>query len=160
MSLPVRPCSTNRLKPTGGVICAISTTSTTNMPNQSKSIPAAFTEGSMTEEVSTTIEMPSMKQPRMIYSTVSTATSCQAAKPCSPIHCAMIRGTPVNAIATVRKAAPARMKAIMHEVLVAPITLAWKVLQVSDPDVAASTSAPMTPITAASVGVATPVQIE
>ena len=30
------PCSTKRLKPTGGVICAISTTSTTKMPNQSE----------------------------------------------------------------------------------------------------------------------------
>ena len=32
----VMPCSTNRLKPTGGVICAISTTSTMKMPNQSE----------------------------------------------------------------------------------------------------------------------------
>ena len=34
------PCSTNRLKPTGGVICAISTTNTMKMPNQIGSIIA------------------------------------------------------------------------------------------------------------------------
>ena len=57
------PCSTNRLKPTGGVICAISTTSTMKMPNQSRSMPAFSTVGRMTPIVSTTIEMPSRKQP-------------------------------------------------------------------------------------------------
>ena len=59
----VMPCSTNRLKPTGGVICAISTTSTRKMPNQRRSMPAASTVGRMTPIVSTTIEMPSRKQP-------------------------------------------------------------------------------------------------
>ena len=57
------PCSTNRLKPTGGVICAISTTSTTKMPNHSGSMPAFWIVGRMTPIVSTTIEMPSRKQP-------------------------------------------------------------------------------------------------
>ena len=41
----VIPCSTNRLNPTGGVICAISTTSTMKMPNQRRSIPTASTDG-------------------------------------------------------------------------------------------------------------------
>ena len=57
------PCSTNRLKPTGGVICAISTTSTTKMPNHSGSMPALITVGMITPIVSTTIEMPSRKHP-------------------------------------------------------------------------------------------------
>src|SRR5690606_33051434 len=54
-SLRVRPCSTNRLKPTGGVICAISTTRTMKMPNQIRSKPAACTVGSSTAIVSTTM---------------------------------------------------------------------------------------------------------
>ena len=33
------PCSTNRLKPTGGVICAVSTVMTRKMPNHSGSMP-------------------------------------------------------------------------------------------------------------------------
>ena len=37
MSRLVRPWMTNRFSPTGGVICAISTTSTMKMPNQIKS---------------------------------------------------------------------------------------------------------------------------
>jgi hypothetical protein len=57
------PCSTNRLKPTGGVICAISTTSTTKMPNQIGSMPAFCTVGRITPMVSTTMLMPSRKQP-------------------------------------------------------------------------------------------------
>ena len=61
----VMPCSTNRLKPTGGVICAISTTSTMKMPNHSGSMPAFWIVGRITPMVSTTIEMPSRKQPRI-----------------------------------------------------------------------------------------------
>lgn len=61
---------------------------------------------------------------------------------------------PVNPIATVRKDAPARMNAIMHEVRVAPMTLSSTVRQVSPPSIAASSSAPTTPSAAASVGVA------
>ena len=57
------PCSTNRLKPTGGVTCAISTTMTMKMPNHSGSMPAFCTVGMITPMVSTTIEMPSRKQP-------------------------------------------------------------------------------------------------
>ena len=82
---------------------------------------------------------------------------CAAVKPCAVIHSAIARGTPVKPMATVRNAAPARMKPIMQDVLVAPMTLAMKFVQVSDPVSAASSSAPNTPITAASVGVATPV---
>ncbi len=57
------PCSTNRLKPIGGVICAISTTTTMKMPNQMMSMPACRIIGSTTAMVSTTEEMPSRKQP-------------------------------------------------------------------------------------------------
>ena len=60
---PVMPCSTKRLKPIGGVICAISTTTTMKMPNQMMSIPAWRIIGSTTAMVSTTEEMPSRKQP-------------------------------------------------------------------------------------------------
>jgi hypothetical protein len=63
MSFYVMPCSTNRLKPTGGVTCAISTTMTMKMPNQSGSMPAYRIVGMITPIVSTTIEMPSRKQP-------------------------------------------------------------------------------------------------
>jgi signal transduction histidine kinase len=66
MSYPVICCRTNRLKPTGGVICAISTTSTTKMPNQIISIPACLTKGSMIAMVRATQEMPSRKQPRIM----------------------------------------------------------------------------------------------
>jgi hypothetical protein len=51
------------LKPTGGVTCAISTTTTTKMPNHSGSMPALWMVGISTAIVSTTIEMPSRKQP-------------------------------------------------------------------------------------------------
>ena len=65
MPLPVSPCSTKRLKPTGGVICAISTTSTMKMPNHTRSKPVVAMIGSTTETVSTIMLMPSMKQPRI-----------------------------------------------------------------------------------------------
>ncbi|MNJ05843.1 hypothetical protein D3C73_1674410 [compost metagenome] len=61
--MPVMLCSTNRLKPTGGVICAVSTVITRKMPNHSGSIPAAWMMGSTTLMVSTMVEMPSRKQP-------------------------------------------------------------------------------------------------
>src|SRR6185437_14636178 len=60
---PVIPCRTNRLKPTGGVICAISTTSTRKTPNHRRAMPACSTVGRMTRIVSTTMEMPSRKHP-------------------------------------------------------------------------------------------------
>ena len=41
----VIPWITNKLNPTGGVICAISTTMTMNIPNQRRSIPACSTMG-------------------------------------------------------------------------------------------------------------------
>ena len=50
-SLPLMVCSTNRLKPTGGDTSAISTTSTTKMPNQTRSKPAALTIGMTTAVV-------------------------------------------------------------------------------------------------------------
>ena len=62
-SLPVMFCSTNKLKPTGGVTSAISTSSTMKMPNQTTSNPALIIIGSTTVEVSTIIEMPSSAVP-------------------------------------------------------------------------------------------------
>ncbi|MQM40039.1 hypothetical protein KBTX_04081 [wastewater metagenome] len=59
-------------------------------------------------------------------------------------------------MAVVRKAAPARMNTIMHEVRVAPISPSRKLASVSPPVTAESTSAPATPMAAASVGVAIP----
>ena len=47
----------------GGVIWAISTTTTMKMPNQITSMPAARIIGSTTAIVSTTDEIPSRKQP-------------------------------------------------------------------------------------------------
>ncbi len=49
------------------------------------------------------------------------------------IHAAAARGIPVYPMAMVRKEAPARMKAIMHEVWVAPTRLWTKFDQVSEP---------------------------
>jgi C4-dicarboxylate transporter, DctM subunit len=57
------------------IACAASIRTTTKMPNQSRSMPAAWTMGSITEEVSTMIEMPSRKQPRISMKTASTASS-------------------------------------------------------------------------------------
>ncbi len=48
----------------GSLTWAISTTRTTKMPNQIRSKPAFSTVGSSTPMVSTTIEIPSRKQPR------------------------------------------------------------------------------------------------
>src|SRR5207237_9943810 len=57
-SLPLMVCSTNRLKPTGGDTSAISTTSTTKMPNQTRSKPAALIIRLTTAEVGTNQGMP------------------------------------------------------------------------------------------------------
>ena len=61
--------------PTGGVIWAISTRMMRKTPNQIRSKPACFTIGSTTTVVSTIIEMPSMRHPRMMYITASAAIS-------------------------------------------------------------------------------------
>ena len=102
MSLPLMLCTTNRLKPTGGVICAISTTRTIKIPNQSRSIPAAWTAGKITEVVSNTIEIPSRKQPNMMKNTVSAASSAQAGMPTLAIQFASAAGRPVKLIADVK----------------------------------------------------------
>ena len=60
---------------TGGDTSAISTTSTTNMPNQMTSKPALLIIGITTAVVSTIIEMPSSAVPSTIYITVSAAIS-------------------------------------------------------------------------------------
>ena len=62
---PVIPWITNRLKPTGGVIWAISTTTTRNTPNQILSNPAACTRGRVIGRVMTMLDMPSSTQPRI-----------------------------------------------------------------------------------------------
>ena len=63
---------------------------------------------------------------------------------------------PVNPIETDRNAAPARMRVIMHVVLVAPATLSVNEAHVRVPLRADNKSAPRTPTAAASVGVAIP----
>ncbi len=55
---------------------------------------------------------------------------------------------------SVRNAAPIRMKATMAEVRTAPIRLSVKLAQFRLPCAAARISAPITPMAAASVGVA------
>jgi hypothetical protein len=86
--------------------------------------------------------------------------SVVADRPSEPIHSANSRGSPVKPMASARKAAPARIRAIMHEVRVAPSRLSTKERQVSEPCAAASTSEPTTPMAAASVAVARPTYIE
>src|SRR6185295_11384402 len=74
-SFPLMVCSTNRLNPTGGDTSAISTTSTTKMPNHTRSKPACLIIGITTAVVSTIIEMPSSAVPSTTYITVSAAIS-------------------------------------------------------------------------------------
>ena len=80
--------------------------------------------------------------------------------PRDAIHSAMDLGNPVKPIDIVKNAPPARMNAIMHEVLVAPIKLAKNVLKFNEPSKVAQDKAPTTPNAAASVGVAQPMYIE
>ena len=56
----------NKLKPTGGVICAISTTTTKKIPNQIMSKPACLIIGSIIAIVNTTAEMPSRNIPKIM----------------------------------------------------------------------------------------------
>ena len=74
-SCPLMVCRTNRLKPTGGVTSAISTSSTRKMPNHTRSNPACCTIGSTTTVVSTIMDMPSSAVPSTMYMTVSAAIS-------------------------------------------------------------------------------------
>src|ERR1700750_1533022 len=73
--LPLQCVRTNRLKATGGETSAISTTSTTKIPNQTRSKPACFTIGMTMAVVSTIMEMPSSAVPSTMYMTVSAAIS-------------------------------------------------------------------------------------
>src|SRR5690554_6376583 len=61
------------------------------MPNHIRSMPAASTMGSMMEVVSTTTEMPSRKQPRMMKNTVRAASSIQGESSMVPIQAAKAR---------------------------------------------------------------------
>ena len=65
------------------------------MPNQMRSMPAACTVGSSTAMVSTTIEMPSRKQPRMMKKKVSTISSMPGERPSPLTHSASWRGRPM-----------------------------------------------------------------
>ena len=93
---------TNRLKPTGGVICAISTTRMTKMPNHSRSIPAACTAGRITAVVSRMIEMPSRKQPRAMKNNVSASSNRYGDSCLAMIQSASAAGRPVKLMAEVR----------------------------------------------------------
>ena len=63
---------------------------------------------------------------------------------------------PVKPMATVRNDAPARMKAIMQDVFVAPMSPSAKVCLLSEPECQDRISARTTPTAAASVGDAIP----
>ena len=72
----------------------------------------------------------------------------------------MALGRPVKPIDSDKNAAPIRIKAIMADVLVAPIRLTENVDQLRDPWAADSIKAPTTPTAAASVAVANPKYID
>ena len=72
------------------------------------------------------------------------------------IQIASIFGIPVNPIATVRNAAPARIQAIIQEVFVAPISPSRNVPLESDRVYQERNRASRTPTAAASVGEAMP----
>ena len=76
------------------------------------------------------------------------------------IQAARVRGSPVKPMASDRKAAPMRIKAIMAEVRVAPSSDWLKLSQVKERCAPARSSAPITPKAAASVAVAKPRYIE
>ena len=80
--------------------------------------------------------------------------------PSDDIHSAIDLGNPVKPMDIVKNAPPAKMKAIIHEVFVAPIKLAKNVLKFKEPCKDARDKAPTTPKAAASVGVAQPMYIE
>src|SRR5215471_19496960 len=94
-SLPLMVCSTNRLNPTGGDTSAISTTSTTKIPNQTRSKPACLIIWITTAVVSTIIEMPSSAVPSTMYMTVSAAISAYGLRLKLPTHAASACGMPV-----------------------------------------------------------------
>ena len=123
---PVRACITKRLKPTGGVICDISTTNTMKIPNHNRSIFAACTIGNMTATVSTTTEIPSKKQPNITNNTVRYQINSIGDKYIPEIHKAKALGIPKKPIASVKKCAPTRMKPIIQELFTAPNKLSIK----------------------------------
>ena len=100
------------------------------------------------------MDVPSRKQPRKIYNIVRIARSESCDNSKSFTICPNCFGMPVYPIATDRKAAPTIIKLIMQEVFTAPIKLSIKLLKLRDFEDQASISAPITPMVAASVGVA------
>ena len=95
-------------------------------------MPAAWTVGNNTPIVSTTIEMPSRKHPKIMKNTISTTMSQNCERPMLPIHSASARGKPMYPIDRVRNWAPARINAIMQYKRVAPKMEALNVAQFSD----------------------------
>src|SRR5918999_10023 len=89
----------------------------------------------------------------------STAISAYGFGLSEATHSASAFGIPVNAMHEARNAAPARMKRIMQESLVAPMRLAQNVRRSSPPEAHAIASAPTTPKAADSVAVAQPITI-
>jgi len=84
----------NRLKPTGGVICDISTTSARKIPNQIGLIPDCVTMGKTTDVVSTMTEIPSRKQPKAMKKMVRHKINWMADSPNVAIHSASTLGMP------------------------------------------------------------------
>ena len=117
VACPVMPCSTKRLKPTGGVICAISTTSTMKMPNQIE-VEAGLGAmiGSTTahgqHDHADAIEKAAQHQveQRQRHQEDGHGVRGPARRPTRPAGVAW----PVKAMVLVRKAAPARMNMIMQ----------------------------------------------
>ncbi len=119
-------------------------------------IPLCSTIGKTIEVVKTTIEIPSRKKPKTIKNKVSMMMSSVGESPIAEILSASILGMPVKPIARLKKAAPAMMKVIMQDVLVAPNRLSLNVVNERFPVIKDKTNAPNTPSAAASVAVAQP----
>src|SRR5690625_2469143 len=120
---PVMLCITNRLKPNGGVICAISMTTTIYTPNHNRFMPAASTMGSTTALLSTRMEMPSRKHPKTIKKAVKITSNMagliSARTTCDASACGIFR----NDTAVDNTPAQAMMNEIMQEIFIADMRL-------------------------------------
>ena len=97
------------------------------------------TIGSTTAMVRTTEEIPSRKHAQHDIENQQNHQKLETSSqlPLPAIRSARPRGSPVKPIASERNAAPARIRAIIADVRVAPIRLAVKVDQLSEPWLAA-----------------------
>ncbi len=119
-------------------------------------MPTAVVIGSTTATVSTIIDTPSRKQPRIMYSAVSATSSSYLPRPIARTASAAAFGTPAKSSAAVNAAAPAMISMISVVLRTAPVKASRNIGHDTEPPSAAMTIAPTTPITADSVGVANP----